>query len=305
MGVLGTVFSIFLLLFVGYAMKQFRILRGKDADLLNSIVLYLTLPAFIFAAIHSYRNPLPWSIVKVPVVGFAMIAVVLLIAYLLGRALRLDRPTLGALILAAGFGNTGFLGYPVSVAAFHNKGALVTAVLYDMFAMALPLYIVGSMIAAAFSGERVEARRILRMLLMPVLLTVPIALILRPVTVPAPIMSSITYLSNGTIPLVMISMGLSLSSRSLKGYVAPAAVACVLKLGMLPLISYFAYRSVGLTGVTYQSAVMESAMPTAVMAGVIAGKFGANSSFLAGVIFVSTLIGLATIPMTLVILGVR
>ncbi len=305
MGVVSTVSSIFLLLFLGYGMKKLRVLREEDANLLNNIVLYLTLPAFIFEAIHSYRNPIPWSIAKVPIVGFSMIAVVLVIAWLIGRALRLDRPTLGAMMLAAGFGNTGFLGYPVSVAAFHDKGALVTAVLYDMFAMALPLYIVGSMIAAAFAGERIDPKQILRMLLMPVLLAVPIALLLRPVTIPPTLMNSIHYLSNGTVPMVMISMGLSLSSKSLKGYAAPAVVACVLKLTVLPVISYFAYRYAGLTGITHQSAVVESAMPTAVMACVIAGKFGANNRFVAGVIFISTLIGIATIQATLLILGVR
>ena len=305
MNTISTVSSIFLLLFLGYGMKKIRVFREEDANLLNNIVLYLTLPAFIFEAIHGYHDPLPWSIAKVPIVGFSMMVVVLLIAYAIGRALRLDRPTLGAMMLAAGFGNTGFLGYPVSLAAFHDQTALVTAVLYDMFAMALPLYILGSMIAAAFAGERVQPREILKMLLLPVLLAVPVGLLLRPVTIPTPLMSSIHYLSNGTVPLVMLSMGLSLSARSLKGYAAPATTACILKLGLLPVISYFAYRYAGLTGITHQSAVVESAMPTAVMACVIAAKFGANGRFVAGVIFVSTLISIATIPITLLILGVR
>ena len=59
MSVLSTVFSIFLLLFVGYAAKKIRLLHAEDADRLNTIVIYLTVPAFIFEAIYSYRQPLP------------------------------------------------------------------------------------------------------------------------------------------------------------------------------------------------------------------------------------------------------
>lgn len=305
MSVVSTVSSIFLLLFLGYAMKKARVLRAEDTDLLNTIVLYLTLPAFIFETVHGYHQPLPWSMVKIPIIGFAMIAVVLFVTYLIGRAMKLDRPTLGAMILVAGFGNTGFLGYPVTQAAFHNQGALVTSVLYDNLGMALPLYVVGTMIAAGFAGEKASARQILKMLMLPTMLCLPVALLMRPMTVPAPIMNAIHYLASGTVPLVMISIGLSLTAKSLKGYVAPTIVVCVLKLAVLPFISYYAYGVVGVTGITHQAGVLEAAMPTAAMSCVVAMKFGANGRFAAAVIFVTTLLSIFTIPAVLLILGVR
>ncbi len=231
MSVVGTVLSIFLLLFLGYGTKKIRLLRAEDADLLNTVVIYLTLPAFIFDAIYSYRQPLPLSIVKVPIIGFAMIAVVLAIAFIVGRMLRLDRPTLGGLILASGFGNTGFLGYPVVQAAFHERGALVTAALYDELAMALPMYTLGALIAAGLAGEKVEGEQLLRVFKLPAFLAIPVALLLRPVAIPEPLLAAIRYLGNGTIPLVMISLGLSLSARSLKGLAVPVLAVCVLKLG--------------------------------------------------------------------------
>lgn len=302
MGVVSTVFSIFLLLFIGYAMKKIRVLKAEDANLLNTVALYITLPAFIFQAIHDYRQPLKWELMKVPLVGFAMMAIVLVLAYLLARAMKLDRPTTGGMMLAAAFGNTGFLGYPVTQAAFGTSGALVTTVLYDMFAMALPLYLIGTFIAANFGGDKAEPKAIIRMALIPPLLTVPIALILRPFTMPHIINHSLEYLAGGTIPLVMISLGLSLSASSLRGYARPAVAALALKLAVLPCLTFFAYRAAGLTGTSLQVGTMESGMPTAVMACVVASKFGANGRFVAGVIFVSTLVSLATIPTALLIL---
>ena len=303
MGIVGTVLSIFLLLFIGYGTKKVRLLRAEDADLLNTVVIYITLPAFIFDAIYSYRQPLPLSIAKVPIIGFAMILAVLGVAYIIGRALKLDGPTLGGMIIASGFGNTGFLGYPVVLAAFQQKGALVTAALYDELAMALPLYTVGVLIAAGFAGKHVRGRQLLRVLALPALWAIPAALLLRAIALPEPLLAAIGYLGSGTIPLVMISLGLSLSARSLKGVGIPVLAVCVLKLGLLPVLTHYALQAGGVTGTMYKVGVLESGMPSAVMTGVLASKFGANGSFVAGVIFVSTLLSIVTIPATLLILG--
>ena len=304
MTVVDTVISIFLLLFVGYGTKKLRLLRAEDADLLNNVVVYLTLPAFIFEAIYSYRQPLPLSIAKVPIIGFAMILIVLAVAYLVGKALKLDKPTLSGLMLAAAFGNTGFLGYPVIKTAFTQKAALVTAVLYDEVAMALPLFTLGVAIAAGFAGERVDRKQLLRVFLLPSMLAIPVALILRPLSLPQPLMTSIRYLAEGTIPLVMISLGLSLSARSLKGYAVPVLAACVLKMALLPLLTFYSLRAGGVSGVMLQAGVVESGMPSAVMTCVIAAKFGANAKFVAAAIFVSTLLSIAAIPTVLVLLRV-
>ena len=123
--------------------------------------------------------------------------------------------------------------------------------------------------------------------------------------IPKVLLSTIHYMSNGTVPLVMISLGLSLSASSLKGYGAAVIAVCALKLGVLPLMTYHAYQAVGIGGITLQAGTLESAMPSAVMGCVLASRFGANGRFVAGAIFVSTLLSIAMIPATLLILGVR
>ncbi len=304
MSIVGTVLSIFLLLFAGYGIKKARILKSGDAEILNTVVLYLTLPAFIFEAIYGYHGDLSLEIAKVPIFGFATMLVVMLLAWLIGRALRLDRRIIGGLIIVSAFGNTGFLGYPVVQAAFHHKGALVTAVMYDELAMAFPLYTLGILLATTFSGEKISAEYMLKVFKLPSMWAIPLALILRPYVLPEPIMRTIGYLSDGTIPLVMISLGLSLSASSLKGYAVPVLVACALKLGVLPLLTYHAMNLVGVQGTMHQVTVLESAMPGAMMSAVIAGRFGDCGKFANSAIFTATLLSLITIPLTLRLLGV-
>ncbi|MDI6828316.1 MAG: AEC family transporter [Armatimonadota bacterium] len=305
MNATGTVLSIFLLLSVGYGAKKVRLLRDKDADLLNTVVVYITLPAFIFDAIYGYRQPIPLSIAKVPIIGFAMILAVLGVAYIIGQAMRLDRPTLGGMIIASGFGNTGFLGYPLVQAAFKDRSALVAAALYDELAMALPLYTLGALIAAGFAGRKVEREQMLRVFTLPSMLSIPIAFIMRPIPIPNPILEAIRYLAAGTVPLVMISLGLSLSARSLRGLAVPVVTTCALKLVVLPIITFCAAKGGGISGVMHQVTVVEAGMPSAIMTYVIASKFGANARFVAGVIFLSTLLSIASIPLMLYLLHVK
>lgn len=305
MASIGTVLSVFILLLVGYGAKKLHLLKAGNADVLNTIVVYFTLPAFIFNAIYTYKQPLPLSLAKVPIIGFVMIMVVVGLAYVLGRCMKLSNAVMAGFILATAFGNTGFIGYPVVQAAFADKAALVTAVLYDEIAMALPLYVVGLFVIALFAGRKTGHSEAMRVFLFPQLWAIPLALALRQFQLPTPLTNAIHYLANGTVPLVMISLGLSLSAKSLKGYALPVAVVCALKLAVLPLITYYAARLGGIRGVALQSTVLESAMPTAMMVGVLVSKFGENGELIAGMIFIVTLLSIITIPASILILGIQ
>lgn len=301
----GTVLSVFLLLFVGYGMKKLRVLQPANCDLLNTVVIYVMLPAYIFNVIYGYKGTVHVSTVYAILIGFAMIALVSLLSYLIGGLLKFDNSILAGLILAAAFGNTGFLGFPVVEAAFKDRGALFTAVLYDEFAMALPLYTIGIIVATGFMGEKFDTGRIKRLIYLPQLWAIPVALLVRSfphIHLPEPLLVALKYLANGTVPLVMISIGLSLSAKSMKGYTLPVIVACTMKLAVLPLLTYYAAQRASISGITLQTITLEAGMPTAMMAGVLIAKFGRSGQFVASTIFISTMLSLVTIPVILMLI---
>lgn len=283
-------------------MKKLRVLQPATCDLLNTVVIYVMLPAYIFNAIYGYREKIHTSIVYAILIGFAMIAIVSLLSYLIGRLFKFDNSILAGLILAAAFGNTGFLGFPVVESALRDKGALFNAVLYDEFAMALPLYTIGIIIATGFMGEKFDPGRIKRLMYLPQLWAIPVALLVRPLALPGPLLVALKYLANGTVPLVMISIGLSLSAKSIKNYALPVIVACTMKLAVLPLFTYFALQRASISGIALQTITLESGMPTAMMAAVLISKFGRSGQFVASTIFISTMLSLITIPVTLLLL---
>lgn len=294
--------SIFLLLLAGYIARKTKALKSEDAGIVNSIIINLTMPAFIF--VNTNGKMLTPGMIKAPALGFLLEMVILALAYLASRALKLDRKTTGAVMIVSAFGNTGFLGYPVVKAAFPgNDEAILTAVLFDNFGMAMILSSIGIAVASAFAGTKFEWKNMLLFLKSPLLPATIIALIFKNVHVPALIMDTLQILGRATVPLAMISIGLSLSTGSLKEYSLPILTATILKMGLLPLLMYFTLPYLGVQGTIYKVAVLESAMPSAVFSGVVTSRYGCNGKYAAAAIFVMTLLSIGVIPGILVSLS--
>jgi len=298
---LAAVGSIFLLILVGYAAKRVGVLKASDSAMLNSLIINLTLPAFVMINVHG--RPLTGDMLKTPGVAWVMEIAVMAAAYGAARLMRLDRRTTAGLMLAGAFGNMGYLGYPVIQSVFPNdKAAMISAVINDRLGMAVPIVTMGAAVAALFAGESFRWSSLATVLRTPLLYSIVIALALRTADIPETIMTSLGILSAATVPLSMIATGLSLSAGSLKRYPAPIAVAAVLKLGLAPVLAYFMLGALGIEGTVFRVTIVQAAMPTAISAGVIAGGFGSNTSFVTGAIFVSTTLSVITTPLLLLLL---
>lgn len=90
--------------------------------------------------------------------GWAAVVVSMTAAYAIGKwALQLSRPSTGSLILAAGLGNTGYLGLPFTAALF-GFDDVPDAIAYDILVSGMALLTVAFAIGAAF-GTVAEAPR--------------------------------------------------------------------------------------------------------------------------------------------------
>lgn len=301
-GTLTTVASIFILLLVGYGAKKAGVLHPKDESVINSILINIALPAFIF--VNTIGKPLNTAMIKTPAVGLVVEAIIIALAYLISRLLRLDRPTAGALMIVAAFGNTGYMGYPVAKAAFPNDGhGILTAVLFDNFAMRAALITVGVAIATASAGAKFEWSSLTQFVRTPLFPAMLLGLALRTVSLPALMMDTLGYLAAATVPLSMLSIGLSISATSLKEYPVPLLAVVGLKMALFPLLMAVLLHAVGVTGTVAKAAILEGAMPSAVFSGVVVSKFGANGRFGAAAVFVTTLLSAVAVPFVLHLMG--
>jgi len=270
----------------------------KDTGVIDSIVINLALPAYILSSMHG--KPLGTDMIKAPFVGLIMEVIVLGAAYAIARALKLNRPTTAGLMIAAAFGNTGYLGLPFVTAAFHgDPSSIQAAVMMDTFAMRILLCTAGVAVATCLAGDRFNWQSTMEFVKSPLSVAVVVGLLLRNAAVPDFVMSAITYMGNATVPLSMISVGLTLSTGSVRQWPLGIAAAVVLKMAALPALVYVGLPLLHIEHSVARVAVLEMAMPSAIFGGVIAGRYGANKEFVAGAIFASTLASTLVIPAVL------
>lgn len=268
------------------------------ADVLNALIVDVTMPALIIAVLA--RRDLVWSasIALVP----ATLALLLtgLAAFLLTRALGSDRQTQGSALIVASFCNTGFLGFPLLLALFPGDAtASSTALLVDSVDTTLLLWTVGLTLAQRLgSGAPFDARAAARVLLRPLTLSIVIGLALRAghIELPGFVAGALDGLGQCTSPLVFLSLGLQLDVTALKGRALPVALVSLLKLAAAPLLCLLFVRALRLEEPVASVVVLQCAMPSAMAGVIVAARGGCDRAFAAGVATTTTVLCLATLP---------
>jgi malate permease and related proteins len=284
---------ILLLVAVGVALRLGGLLDRDAAKPLNTVLIYAAIPSLVFLAV--YRARLEFAFLAIVGVAWVVALVGLLAAWVVGRALRLERPTLGAFMLVAALGNTGYLGYPIATALFGEPG-LVRAVFYDVFGTVVVLLTVGIVIAQRFGDKGERANPIREIVTFPVVIAVVLAFVLKPFVVPALVTGWLDALAKMTVPLIMISLGLTLDWSKLRGHLAWSGAAAGLKLLVLPLLGWGLAALLLREPLLARVAVVQAGMPSMMLSLVFAARFGLDEEFTASAIVLTTTASIVTLP---------
>lgn len=311
--VLRVLAPLFLLILLGSLLKRMRVLHAAHVPILNGLVVNVTLPALIFLAL--VRAPtLPASAARLPVALWLAEAVTIAAAYTLGRLLRLPRPVRGMLLLVGVFGNTAFLGYPITLSLMPRQFPM--AVLLDEFGCVIVLYLCSAAVGGAFGTQRGDWRIALkRFARSPLFLSVALGLAARLLPWPpawaalpgahatgALFVQCLAYLSQGTTPLILLALGAALQPRAALAAPGAALLPCLLKLIVCPLAMWGACRLLGIPSDLLRVGVLQAAMPTSVLASVLCAQSDLDSPLAVGVVFLTTALSLASLPLLLSLL---
>ena len=101
----------------------------------------------------------------------------------------------------------------------------------------------------------------------------------------------------GVIPLMLISLGMSLQWSAWKRHTLPLLLpVIILQLGVMPLVATLVGQGVGLQGVTLTGTILEASLPSMVLGLVLCDRYGLHTSFYALAVTITTTISLFTIP---------
>ncbi|MFP4322909.1 MAG: AEC family transporter [Anaerolineales bacterium] len=269
-----------------------------DTRALSTAIVYLMGPALILDGIaNAALDAEALAQVGAMAVGVALIMGG--IGWGVARVMGLSAPQESALIISLMLVNAANYGIPVNRFAFGDAAEDFAVVYYALSATVV-------VAVAIFVGAQGKdgARAALRQVL-----TVPLSyagfiglgLSLTDTALPLPIERAVGVLADGAVPAMLVVLGLSLSRLRLDSDPRLVGVGVALRLIVGPVVALGLATLLGVDGLLRQVTVVQSSMPTAVLASVIVAEFGGDAPLTSAIILASTLVSILTLSVVIAV----
>lgn len=294
----NNILPIFLVAGAGYLLARTLHVTARS---ISQLAFYILSPCLIFKLLTTSQLS-GGEITRM--VGFTLVTILAvgLISWLAGRMMRLERHILVAVLLAAMFNNSGNYGLSLILFAF-GKDTLAYASLYFITSLTL-VYTLGVVIASL--GKSNLSDSLLGLFKVPAVYAVLLAVVFNHFrwTLPLPLDRSVSILADGTIPVLLLIMGMQLQNSPWSDHLSALGLANLMRLVVAPILALGTSLLFQLKGPAYQAGVLESAMPSAVMLTVLATEYDIEPAFLTTAVITSTLLSPLTLTPLLAYLGV-
>ena len=292
--------SIIVMILIGALSKKIGLLKEEDVETLNNIVINISLPCMIFNALYTADVSLLPRLSILTVYMLITSLIVGVLTYLLLKSFGWDKRKIWSMVIVVVLGNTGFLGYPITQGIFGNEG-MIRAVFCDI-STSIIFVTLSFILILIFDGEiRVALKKIITFL---PLWSIVLGILLNIFSVPITSLGStvVSYLAGATIPLIMISLGLSLNLEGLKNHFKEVGLASIIRLVIYPLIALGVLSLLNITGFEHTIGFIEATMSSAMIGLVLAISYKLDWELTSDCIFTTTLFSLVTIPTFLMFL---
>ncbi|WP_163650045.1 AEC family transporter [Modicisalibacter sp. 'Wilcox'] len=290
---LGELFAVMAPVFFGASLGFGWVRLGHDypVEFITRLVFNIGTPTLILASLNgadidpgSFGRTLLGTLLVITVMGLASLA----IARVLGKPWR-------TVILPTMFPNTGNMGLPVTLYAFGNAG----------FAYAITVMVSVSLVQFTF-GTLLSSRsgRPLRSLARtPVVYAILIAtaMLLTGTTLPAWLANTVELISGFSVPLMLITLGVSLGRIRVRNLAAGVHFS-LLRIPAAALLAYAVGHLLGLPPLAQSVLVLQMSMPVAVFNYLFAQRARREPEFVAGLVLCSTLLSFVYLPVLLAVM---
>ena len=264
-----------------------RLGHPYPVEFVTRLVFNIGTPALIIASLSGAEidaGSVGRTMLAAALVMTAMAAATPLMARLLGRDWRV-------ILAPMMYPNTGNMGLPVVLYAFGSAGFAFGITV--MVTVSLFQFTVGSIMASQGNALKTLART-------PTVYAIvfSLGLLLTDTSLPRWLDNSVDLISGFTVPLMLITLGVSLASiqvRSLKSGVGFSLVRIPVAAGLAWGIGAL----LGLPPLAQSILVLQMSMPVAVFNYLFAQKAGREPAYVASLVFCSTLLALFYLPLLL------
>lgn len=262
------------------------------SDFIGRLVMNVGAPCLILKSLANTAVPLK-DIVDVVLVASIVLVVMFLVCLAILRAFKLSVKTYLPALL---FPNSGNMGLPLCLFAFGDAG-LTLGVGYFLMMMFGHLTLGILILEGTESGISHALKNLLKQ---PMLYAMVIGLILYgyDLTLPLWVSHSVNLLSGVTIPLMLITLGVSLTSLKVEFWQRALSLS-VIRVGLSLVLAFAICQIMGVSGITRDVILLQAAMPAAVFNYLFAVRYQQSPEEVAGLVVVSTVLAVMLLPLLL------
>ncbi|GIL39729.1 AEC family transporter [Roseiterribacter gracilis] len=115
----------------------------------------------------------------------------------------------------------------------------------------------------------------------------------------APVDRMLDVLGQASLGLALLAIGAGLSLDAVRGRTREIALACTVKLLVMPAVTALLLLALGVHGAPAAVAILFQAVPTATNSYILARQMGGDADLMAGIITVQTIAAVVTLPVVL------
>ncbi len=286
-----------LLIVVGWAVCHHTALDRRVWDAAERLVYYLLFPVLLFNSI--VRSPLQaGETLNLGLAAFAVVASGVVLAHALRLFAGVDA-RMHASGAQTAFRFNSFIAFALAERLAGAQGLAWVAL---MVALCVPLCNVAAVWPLARHGGQSYVRELARN---PLILATVAGLLGNAVGLRLPEAVDITLHRIGlaALPLGLMAVGAGLKFGGLREAPRLAAALLTIKHVLLPLVAIALAAALSLHGDQRLLVIGFAALPTASSAYVLAARMGGHGAFVAGLVTLSTVIGMLGVPLWLAVAG--
>lgn len=289
--------TLFAILIVGLVAGKLDYMGGEFDKKLSSLVINFTCPALILSS--AMTGELPDRRLILPLLGISALTYVILtgVTMILPRYLTRKKDDEGIIGFALMFGNVGFMGYPVVASIFGHQAVFYAAVLNVVNTFAV--FTIGTILIEGNLGDGKHFQK--KVLYSTPMLSAYLAMLIVAFGIdgiPGVISQPLTMIGNITVPAALLIIGSSMSQLSARTMLGNLTVyiTSVFRLLLIPLGFYYLCRAFGFDLYVVNINTVVIAMPVATYGTILCLKYNRDTTLIAAVTLITTLLSMITIP---------
>jgi malonate transporter len=292
---------VFSLIALGAVLRRRNLLSSDGWSALERLTYFVLFPPLMFMSIVGGT----FAGEEALKLGLALAATVVTMAALM-LLLRPILPATGpqfSSLFQAGIRWNGYVALGVIAGLQGDAGVALSAV---GFAVLVPINNVMSvLVLSRYAGTKpAPFSQVLRSVATnPLIISTVLAIILVSlnVRISEPVGDTLNLLGDATVALGLICVGAALDFSSMRASPVPLAIGTTLRLVAMPAVAAGMCFALGLSPRSFEVAMVCVAAPVATSAYILARQLGGDSTLMANIITLTTLLSLVTIPVTLLL----